>query len=86
MGLTVSPTSSLNVGLMGFKFDTLDRSLGNVDGHEVDLYAEWTFNEHLMVVPLVGLYRPERSAGQGGTQLGNDNNNLYSQIVFVSTF
>ena len=52
----------------------------------MDLYAEWTINDHLMIVPLVGLYQPDRSAEQGGTQLGNDNRNLYSQVVFVSTF
>lgn len=39
-----------------------------------------------MVVPLVGLYQPDRSFEQGGTQLGNDNNNLYTQVVFVNTF
>lgn len=86
VGLSVSPAASLTVGALLFKFDTLDRGLGNVDGRELDLYAEWTINEHLMIVPLVGLYQPHRSAEQGGTQLGNDNNNLYSQVVFVSTF
>lgn len=86
VGLVVSPTPALNLGVMGFHFDTIDRSLGNVDGREVDLYAEWTINEHLMIVPLVGLYQPDRSVAQGGTQLGNNHDNLYGQVVFVSTF
>ena len=86
VGLVVSPTPTLNLGVMGFHFDTIDRSLGNVDGREVDLYAEWTINEHLMIVPLVGLYQPDRSVAQGGTQLGNNHDNLYGQVVFVSTF
>ncbi|MGF6395387.1 hypothetical protein [Pseudomonas plecoglossicida] len=86
VGLAVSPTPSLNLGALWFKFDTIDRNLGNADGRELDLYAEWTINDHLMVMPLVGLYQPERSFEQGGTQLGNDNNNLYTQVVFVSTF
>jgi len=86
VGLTVSPTPTLNLGVMGFHFDTIDRSLGNVDGRELDIYAEWTLNDHLMIVPLVGLYQPDRSVEQGGTQLGNNHDNLYGQVVFVSTF
>ncbi|WEL53429.1 hypothetical protein PZ739_16435 [Pseudomonas kermanshahensis] len=86
LGLTVSPTPTLNLGVMGFHFDTIDRSLGNVDGRELDIYAEWTLNDHLMIVPLVGLYQPDRSVEQGGTQLGNNHDNLYGQVVFVSTF
>ncbi|MEJ5908345.1 hypothetical protein V7V80_27080 [Pseudomonas kermanshahensis] len=86
VGLTVSPTPTLNLGVMGFHFDTIDRSLGNVDGRELDIYAEWTLNDHLMIVPLVGLYQPDRSVEQGGTQLGNHHDNLYGQVVFVSTF
>ncbi|MBC3488512.1 hypothetical protein HU750_22920 [Pseudomonas sp. SWRI50] len=86
VGLTVSPTPTLNLGVMGFHFDTIDRSLGNVDGRELDIYAEWTLNDNLMIVPLVGLYQPDRSVEQGGTQLGNHHDNLYGQVVFVSTF
>jgi hypothetical protein len=86
VGLVVSPSPTLNLGVMAFNFDTIDRRLGNVDGRELDIYAEWTINDHLMVVPLVGLYQPDRSAEQGGTQLGSNNDNLYGQVVFVSTF
>ena len=86
VGLSVSPTPTLNLGVMGFHFDAIDRSLGNVDGRELDIYAEWTLNDHLMIVPLVGLYQPDRSVEQGGTQLGNNHDNLYGQVVFVSTF
>jgi len=32
------------------------------------------------------LYQPDRSVEQGGTQLGNNHDNLYGQVVFVSTF
>jgi len=86
VGLVVSPLPTLNLGAQWFAFDTLDRRLGNTDARELDLYAEWTVSEHLTVVPLVGLYQPERSALDGGTQLGSDRTNLYSQVVFVSTF
>ncbi|MBT2298088.1 alginate export family protein [Pseudomonas fluorescens] len=84
--LKVSPLENLTVGAMYFNYDTIDRSLGNTDGHEVDLYAEWHVNEHLTVIPLIGLYQPDKSAEEGGTQLGSNDKNLYSQVVFATTF
>jgi len=86
VSLKVSPLENLSVGVLLFNFDTIDRNLGNTDGQEVDLYAEWHVNDHLTVMPLIGLYSPDKSAAQGGTQLGNTDNNLYSQVVFATTF
>lgn len=82
----VSPLQNLNVGAVLFDFKTIDRNLGNNDGHELDLYAEWHVNDHLTVMPLIGLYQPDKSAEQGGTQLGNHDKNLYSQVVFATNF
>lgn len=82
----VSPQENLSVGALWFDFNTLDRDLGNFDGRELDLYAEWAVSDHLIVMPVVGLYQPDRSADEGGTQIGGDDSNLYSQLVFVSMF
>ncbi|OWJ96453.1 hypothetical protein B6S59_06900 [Pseudomonas sp. A46] len=82
----VSPLENLSVGALWFDFNTLDRDLGNTDGRELDLYAEWAVNDNLIVMPVVGLYQPDRSAAEGGTQLGGDDSNLYSQLVFVTLF
>ncbi|MCY1427923.1 hypothetical protein D9M71_437920 [compost metagenome] len=71
---------------MWFDFNTLDKDLGNTDGNEVDLYAEWGVTPNLLVMPVIGLYQPDKSAEQGGTQLGNDDRNLYSQLVFAFMF
>ena len=84
--LKVSPLENLTVGAMYFNFDTIDRNLGNTDGHEVDLYAEWHVNDHLTVMPLVGIYQPDKSAEDGGTQLGNNDKNVYAQVVFATGF
>ena len=86
VGLKVSPLENLNLGALYFNFDTIDRSLGNTDGHEVDLYAEWHVNDHLTVMPLVGIYQPDKSAENGGTQLGNNDRNVYAQLLFVTGF
>jgi hypothetical protein len=82
----VSPLENLSLGALWFDFNTLDRDLGNTDGQELDLYAEWAVSDNLIVMPLVGLYKPDRSAEEGGTQIGSDDQNLYSQLVFVTTF
>jgi hypothetical protein len=86
VGLKVSPLENLNLGALYFNYDTIDRSLGNTDGHEVDLYAEWHVNDHLTVMPLVGIYQPDKSADNGGTQLGNNDQNVYAQLLFVTGF
>jgi hypothetical protein len=86
VALKVSPLENLSVGALWFDFNTLDRDLGNFDGRELDLYAEWAVSDHLIVMPVVGLYQPDRSAEEGGTQIGGDDSNLYSQLVFVSMF
>ena len=85
VGLKATPRDDLTLGALFFDFDTLDRDLGNLSGQELDLYLEWTVNEHLIISPLVGLYKPERSASEGGLQLGNDDTNTYLQLT-VATF
>ncbi|MNN90386.1 hypothetical protein D3C81_2083260 [compost metagenome] len=86
VGLKASPLENLTVGALYFDFDTLDTDLGNLSGRELDLYAEWMVNDHLMISPVLGFYQPERSAETGGTQLGGDGTNMYSQLMFVTFF
>lgn len=86
VALKVSPLENLSVGALWFDFNTLDRDLGNFDGRELDFYAEWAVSDNLIVMPVVGLYQPDHQANQGGTQLGNNDRNLYSQLVFVTQF
>ena len=86
LSLKVSPLENLTISALYFDFDTIDRSLGNPSGQEIDILAEWGVTENLMIIPLIGLYQPEKSAAQGGTQLGNDDLNLYTQLVFATSF
>ncbi|WP_249675756.1 alginate export family protein [Pseudomonas abieticivorans] len=86
LAFKAKPLDNLNLGALLFDFDTVDRSLGNLDGRELDLYAEWTVNAHLTVVPLVGLYQPNKSADNAGTQLGNNDRNVYTQLIFATQF
>lgn len=85
VGLKASPLENVTLGALYFDFDPIDRDLGNFGGRELDLYAEWMVNDHLLISPLVGFYKPDRSADQGGLQLGGDDTNTYVQLV-VGTF
>ncbi|MOA11477.1 hypothetical protein D3C78_1314210 [compost metagenome] len=86
VGLKATPLENLTVGALYFDFDTLDRDFTpDFSGRELDLYLEWMVNDHLMISPLLGFYQPERSAENGGVQLGGDDTNLYSQLT-VATF
>lgn len=86
IGLKAAITPNFNVGAMLYKFKTINTSLQNLNAKELDIYGEWTINENLLVLPLVGLYKPEKSAENGGTQLGSDRTNIYAQLLFISNF
>ena len=84
--LKAQPLSSVSVGVLYFNFQTRNKSLGNLDANEVDIYAEWTINDHVTISPLVGFYDPEKSAEEGGIQLGSSDTSLYAQATMVVSF
>lgn len=87
LGLKANPLEALTLGVLFFDFRTLgDRQVRNLDGRELDLFAEWAVSPHLIVTPLIGLYRPERSAADGGSQSGGNGTNLYSQLTVAVPF
>lgn len=86
VGVKFAITPTFNAGALMYKFDTIQKDIQNLSAKEVDIYGEWTVNEHLLVLPLVGLYKPENSSASGGSQLGNSKTNLYGQLLFVTMF
>lgn len=85
VGLKATPRENLALGALYFDFDTLDKARGNLGGRELDLYVEWMVNEHLLISPLLGFYKPDRSADNGGLQLGSSDTSTYLQLL-VGTF
>ncbi|TDF84015.1 hypothetical protein [Pseudomonas sp. H9] len=85
VGLKATPRENLTLGALYFDFATLDKDRGNLGGRELDLYVEWMVNDHLLISPLIGFYKPERSAEDGGLQLGSLDTNTYLQLL-VGTF
>ncbi|THG77111.1 hypothetical protein E5198_17090 [Pseudomonas sp. A-1] len=87
VGIKASPMEGLSVGALLYDFDTLetDNRL-NLSGQELNLYAEWGVSEHLFVMPVLGFYKPDVDASNGGTQLGNDDTNVYAQLIMATMF
>ncbi|MED5611645.1 MULTISPECIES: hypothetical protein [unclassified Pseudomonas] len=86
IGAKITPSESFDVGLQWFDFHTLDNDLGNFSGRELDLYADWMVTPNLTITPLIGLYKPKKSTEDGGVQIGSNDSNLYSQLIFTTTF
>jgi len=87
LAFKVRPLENLTLGALFFDFRTLhERDTVNRDARELDLYAEWVVNDHLIITPLVGLFKPDRSDSNGGTQFGGNGTNVYSQLVVAVPF
>ena len=86
VGLKLAVTPTFNAGALLYKFDTINKDVQDLSAKELDIYGEWTVNEHLLVLPLIGIYKPDESAETGGSQLGNNRTNIYGQLLFVTTF
>ena len=87
VGLKATPLENLTVGALYFDFNTLrTRDALNLDARELDLYAEWAVNSHLIISPLVGIYQPKKDSDSGGNQVGGNGTNLYSQLTVAVPF
>lgn len=87
VGLNVTPLESLTLGALYFDFDTLHKDGNpNLDGRELDIYAEWAVSEHLIISPLLGFYQPSKSLDNGGLQGGGNGTNVYSQLTVAVPF
>ncbi|WP_437882414.1 hypothetical protein [Pseudomonas sp. LRF_L74] len=87
IGLKATPLESVTVGALYFDFSTLhDRRDLNLNARELDLYVDWAVNEHLIISPLIGLYKPEKDSATGGNQVGGNGTNVYSQLTVAVPF
>jgi len=86
VGVKAAVADGINVGALFYHFETIDRGLGDRDARELDLYGEWAIDQHWSLLPLVGYYKPRRSAEEGGSQLGTARGNVYGQVLLVFGF
>jgi len=84
--LRAYPNDAITVGALFYDFSTHDKDQGNLDGQELDFFLAWTMNDVVTVSPLIGFYKPDAAVGEGGSQLGNDDLNVYGQLVLLLSF
>ncbi|UFH51671.1 hypothetical protein LN139_08210 [Pseudomonas sp. KNUC1026] len=85
--LKANPVENVTLGALFFDFRTQgNRQSVNLDARELDLYVEWAVSPHLIVTPLLGLYRPDHSAAEGGSQSAGSGTNVYSQVTVAVPF
>lgn len=86
LALTLEPAENLTLGAAFFNFSTKKKTNEDLAANELDIYAEWFALDNLLISPLVGLYKPKNDSTNGGTQLGDNKLNLYSQIMVIAFF
>jgi hypothetical protein len=86
LGVKAYPTPTVAVGALFFDFSDTDQGRGSLDSQEIDFYAEWAINDHLFLSPLIGFFKPEKRAADGGSQLQDNDLNTYAQVMAVITF
>lgn len=87
LALRAQPTERLGLGALYFDFETLNTADQlNMSGRELNVYAEWMPNDTFFISPLLGWYDPERSAEEGGTQLGDSDPSLHGQLIIGAFF
>ncbi len=84
VALKATPMDTLTIGVLFFDFDGDSNS--NLDATEVNLFAEWVVNDHLILSPVVGFFTPKNSVAQGGTQLGSSDTSTYFQLLTIVPF
>lgn len=86
LGLRAEAKENMTLGLSLFNFKTDNKSAGNLDANEVDVFMEYFPTDYLMVSPLVAFYKPNKDASEGGSQLGSNSVNTYAQLMLVAFF
>lgn len=86
LSLDVMLEPGVKTGLHYYHFDNVSNDYFDFSGREVDAFVEWVASEHIVVTPLVGLYKPRKSVNDGGLQLDGNASNLYGQLTVAFTF
>ncbi|MCV6589381.1 MAG: alginate export family protein [Marinobacterium sp.] len=82
LGLKAQPSETLTVGASWFDFRNTENGSGSNDAQEINLWAEWVANDHLIISPLLGFYTPDSAT----SNQGNDDTNTYFQILAIVPF
>ncbi|MGM0951901.1 MAG: alginate export family protein [Pseudomonadota bacterium] len=82
LGIKAFPSETLTLGASLFDFSNTAGHTGDNDATEIDLWAEWVAMDHLIISPLIGFYTPDSDT----SNQGNDDTNIYAQIIAIVPF
>lgn len=83
ISLQASVKENLHLGVLAYHFNTLEKSPQlHLDANEIDVFAIWSPTPQVNLIPLIGVYNPEKDHRDGGAQMKNDDSNLYTQLIF----
>ncbi len=82
LAIKAAPSETLAVGALYFDFSNTNAGADTNDGQELNIYAEWVVNDHLIISPLVGFFTPDSASS---TQ-GSDDTNTYFQVLAIVPF
>jgi len=85
VGFKLNSSDKLSIGLLYFDFKPVKRNGTDLGGGELDIYGEWAASQNLMLIPLIGLYRPDKDQSNGGVQQ-TKGYNMFSQIMLAFNF
>ena len=80
--MKANPTDTLTVGALYFDFEDTTGRAERSDAREVNLYAEWVVNDHLIISPLLGFYTPDSKT----SVVDNTDTNTYFQLLAIVPF
>ena len=87
IGFNIHPSEKYSFGAQYYHFSTLVKQNNpNFNGQELDLYMMWFPNQKLTIAPLIGIYKPQASAMDGGSQNKDNRTNFYAQLVMNYNF
>lgn len=82
VGVKANPSELLTVGALFFNFDNTSNHPARTDAQEFNVYAEWVANDHLIISPLLGFFKPDAANGPQG----NTDTNTYFQVLAIVPF
>lgn len=86
LGLKASLAENLTLGANGFVYSAVSTDDNDYSGTELDFYAEYFPNENFLITPLLGLYTPDESSANGGSQIGSTDTNVYAQMMVIAFY
>lgn len=87
VAFAVRPSEKLSIMLMFFDYRTqANRNVSNLDAREAAIYVDWSVTDHVMITPILGVYKPRKYQGNGGNQSGSAAVNPYFKLMLTATF